>query len=103
MAGNPFLPVATASVSWVDPQGLHIHVFTTDGFTVTERAMVPGQSGWINGTLPATAEANDISAACWVDSDGGHIRLYCTAGDATTEWCLDGEGSAWYRGSYTLS
>jgi hypothetical protein len=101
MASNAPQTIATASASWIDAQGgLHLHVFSTDGFTVTERYAAPSTNGWTDGTLsqPATA----LSATAWVDPNGGHVRVYCTNEDATTEWCLDGDtATQWYQGQYS--
>jgi len=101
MASNAPQTIATASASWVDAQGkIHLHVFSTDGFTVTERVVAPTPSGWADGTL--SQPANAISATAWVDANGGHVRVYCTNEDATTEWCLDGDTATdWVQGGYT--
>lgn len=104
MASAPDLPVSTAAASWIDgSQQLHLHVFSCDGYNVTERLAGAGAGGdgWADGTLNVPGAA--VSATAWVDSNGGHIRVYCTSEDATTEWCLDGDSStSWYQGQYTL-
>lgn len=103
MASNPpFLPAQTASVNWTDTSGtFHLHVFVTDGYTITERYITSG-GGWTTGTLTAAAE--NVSATCWSDSQGGHVRVYATNADTMAEWCLDGnESSSWYQGTFTLT
>jgi hypothetical protein len=92
------MPIATASVSWLDPSGqAHIRVYSTDGYTVTERCL-DGQS-WLDGKFSEAGSA--VSATCWNDAGGTHIRVYCTFQDVTTEWCLD-DGTGWTKGSYTV-
>ncbi|HVJ02990.1 MAG TPA: hypothetical protein VM662_12465 [Sphingomonas sp.] len=98
MSDNPSFPVATASVSWFDSSNqLHIRVYSTDGYTVTERCM--DGNGWTTGfSMPGS----DVSATVWNASDGAHIRVYATFEDTTTEWCFD-PGSGWNKGQYTPS
>ena len=91
------MPIGTAVVSWQDTGGLHLRVYSTDGYTVTERCADTG-SDWTNGSF--TAAGSDVSATCWQDSAGVHIRVYCTFEDVTTEWCWDGSG--WVQGAYTV-
>jgi hypothetical protein len=100
MAGdNPNYPIGTASVSWLDSSNqIHIRVYSTDGYTLTERCWDGG--GWINGGFNAPASA--VSATCWQASDGIHIRVYATNDDATIEWCFD-PGTDWYQGQYTVA
>jgi len=99
MADNPSFPVATAAISWIDSQGgLHVHVYSSDGYNVVERYVNSGSGGWQTGTL--NAPGSDVSATCWQDSDGDHIRVYCTFEDTTTEWCSDA-GQGWKKGAYT--
>lgn len=100
MADMPTMPIGTAVVSWQDSGGLHIRVYSTDGYNVTERCTDTGGSGWTNGAL--TQPGSDVSATCWQDSAGVHIRVYCTFEDGTTEWCND-PGTGWTKGSYTVS
>jgi hypothetical protein len=101
-ADNPKYPIATASVSYFDPNNanaLNIHVFSTDGYTVTERYAVSNESGgWMTGEFNQPGSA--VSATAWVDSAGAHVRVYCTFNDGTTEWCLD-PGTMWTKGAYT--
>ncbi len=99
MAGdNPNFPIGTAAISWLDPSGgVHIRVYSTDGYTITERCF--DGHGWATGfSMPGGA----VSATSWIESDGAHIRVYATADDLTTEWCYD-PGSGWTKGSYTTS
>jgi hypothetical protein len=98
MADNPNFPIATASVSWFDSSDqLHIRVYSTDGYTITERC-ADGQ-GWTTGfSMPGSA----VSAICWNASDGAHVRVYATMDDTTTEWCFD-PGTSWTKGQYTPS
>jgi hypothetical protein len=93
-------PIGTAAVSWFDGGGgLHIRVYSTDGYTVTERCADPGGGGWTTGSFSQPGSA--VSATCWNDSAGTHIRVYCTFEDGTTEWCND-PGSGWTKGGYTV-
>ena len=93
----PFLPVGTASISWVDSGGaVHLRVYATDGYTVNERCFDDG--AWTTGIF--SQAGGTVSATSWTDSAGLHIRVYCTNEDATVEWCLD-QGGNWYQGAYT--
>lgn len=99
MTDNATMPIGTAVVSWQDSNGLHIRVYSTDGYNVIERCTDTGSSGWTAGGF--TAQGSDVSATCWQDNAGLHIRVYCTFEDGTTEWCLD-PGSSWTQGAYTV-
>jgi hypothetical protein len=93
-------PIGTAAVNWTDQNGnFHIRVYSTDGYTVTERCADTGSSGWTNGAFSQPGSA--VSATAWVDSAGAHIRVYCTSDDGTTEWCSD-PNSNWTKGAYTV-
>ena len=99
MATNFSFPVDTGSVSWLDSSGgVHIRVYSSDGYKVTERCYDAG-SGWTTGAF-AQAGSN-VSATSWESGGTVFIRVYCTYQDESTEWCWDGDG--WYRGAYTLS
>ena len=99
MADNPDFPQGTAAVSWFYPAGsLHIRVYSTDGYTVTERCIDQGGSGWTTGAFKQ--QGSDVSATVWVGGDGPHIRVYATFEDTTTEWCND-PGTGWVKGGYT--
>lgn len=99
MAGNPGYPTDTATVSWFYPAGtLHIRVYASDGYTVTERCNDQGGSGWTTGQFKQSG--SQVSATVWLASDGAHIRVYCTFQDKTTEWCND-PSTGWTEGSYT--
>ena len=90
-------PIATASINWFDAKGqLHIRVYSTDGYQVTERCADGG--GWTTGSFSQPGEA--VSATCWNAGDGTHIRVYCTYQNSTTEWCND-PGTGWTKGSYS--
>jgi hypothetical protein len=94
---NPNFPIGTAAISWFDGGGsLHIRVYSTDGYNVTERCE-DGQ-GWTTGGFNAPGSA--VSAITWNASDGVHIRVYCTFEDTTIEYCYD-PGTDWTKGSYT--
>lgn len=96
MASTPSFPIGTAAVSWLDGNGtIHIRVYSTDGYNVTERCW--DGSGWSNGGFKAPGEA--VSATSW---EPATIRVYCTAEDKTTEYCSD-RGGGWYQGAYTTS
>jgi len=96
MADNPDYPIGTAAVNWVDSGGtVHLRVYSTDGYTITERCW-DGQ-GWASGY---TCPGSQASATAWQDSGGVHIRLYATFEDNTTEWCYD-DGSGWQVGQYS--
>ena len=99
MSDNPNFPLATAAISWTDSSGnLHIRVYSTDGYNVSERGIDSGGS-WFTGAFSEPGSA--VSATCWNASDGTHLRVYCTNEDATTEWCSDPGASGWTKGSYT--
>ena len=98
MSDIPTMPTGTAVVSWQDSDGLHLRVYSTDGYNVLERCADPG-SDWTTGGF--SAPGSDVSATCWQDTAGVHIRVYCTFEDVTTEWCFDG-GSGWAQGAYTV-
>ena len=98
MADIPSMPNATAAVNWQDSAGVHLRVYSTDGYTVTERCFDPGAS-WTTGSF--NAPGSEVSATCWQDNAGLHIRTYCTFQDTTTEWCWD-QGSGWTKGAYTV-
>ncbi len=100
MADNPSFPIGTAVVSWFNPAGsLHVRVYSTDGYSVTERCNDQGGPGWVTGQFKQAGSA--VSATAWVASDGAHIRVYCTYQDGTTEWCNDPK-TGWTKGSYTI-
>jgi hypothetical protein len=102
MSGNPNFPIGTATVNWFDANGgLHIRVYSTDGYGVIERCIDAGGSGWTTGSFSQPGSA--VSATVWTASDGAHIRVYCTNDDGTTEWCSDPGTSGWTKGSYTTS
>jgi hypothetical protein len=95
---NPNFPIGTASVSWLDSGGgVHIRVYSCDGYTVTERCW--DGSGWTDGGFKAAGSA--VSATGWQNQAGESIRVYCTFEDATVEYCWDAGGSGWYQGAYT--
>ena len=99
MAGDTNYPIGTAAINWLDSSGeVHIRVYSTDGYTVTERCW--DGSGWSNGSFSQSGSA--VSATSWMASDGLHIRVYCTTQDVTTEWCID-QGGGWYQGAYTTT
>lgn len=102
MAGdNPNFPVATAAINWIDSSNqLNIRVYSTDGYTITERCTGTGSSGWSTGSF--SQPGSQVSATVWQTSAGASIRVYCTNNDATTEWCTD-PGKDWYQGSYTTT
>lgn len=92
------MPISTASVCWFDTSSnLHIRVYSSDGYTVTERC-ADGQ-GWTTGGFSAPGSA--VSAISWNASDGTHLRVYCTFEDGTTEYCNDPGTAGWTKGSYT--
>ena len=99
MTDNPNMPIGSAVVSWQDSGGLHIRVYSTDGYNVTERCSDTGSSGWTTGSFSQPGSA--VSATVWQTSSGASIRVYCTNEDTTTEWCTD-PGAAWYQGSYSV-
>lgn len=99
MATNFSFPVGTASVSWTDSNGVHIRVYSTDGYNVTERCW--DGSGWTDGAFKAPG--GQVSATCWQGNGGANIRVYCNSEDKTIEYCWDAGGSGWYQGAYTTS
>jgi len=99
MTDNPNFPISTAVVSWFDKSGLHIRVYSTDGYNVMERCLDQGSTVWVTGQFKAPGGA--VSATCWVDSAGNnHIRVYCTWQNVTTEWAND-TPTGWGKGTYT--
>lgn len=89
--------VSTAALSWFDSAGqLHIRIYSSDGYTVTERC-ADGQ-GWTTGSF--SQAGGSVSATCW-QQDGTHIRVYCTFEDTTTEWCSNPGTTGWTQGSFT--
>jgi Fungal fucose-specific lectin len=99
VAGDPNYPIDTAAINWLDSSGeVHIRVYSSDGYTVTERCW--DGSGWSDGSF--TQPGSVVSATCWQGSGGLSIRVYCTVQDATTEWCID-QGGGWYQGAYTTT
>ena len=89
--------ISTAAVNWLDSSGtIHIRVYSTDGYTVTERCW--DGNGWSNGSFSGQGEA--VSATSWMGPGGLSIRVYCTFEDETVEWCID-QGGGWYKGAYT--
>jgi Fungal fucose-specific lectin len=99
VAGDTNFPIDTAAINWVDSSGeVHIRVYSSDGYTVTERCW--DGSGWSNGSFSQAGSV--VSATSWQASDGLHIRVYCTNQDATVEWCID-QGGGWYQGAYTTT
>jgi hypothetical protein len=100
MTDNPNYPTGSAAISWFYPAGtLHIRVYSTDGYDVTERCNDQGGPGWTTGQFKQPGSA--ISATVWLASDGAHIRVYCTFEDKTTEWAND-PSTGWTQGSYTV-
>jgi hypothetical protein len=96
MADNPSFPVGTASIVWYDSShNFHMRVYSTDGYTITERCN--DGDGWTTGF---SCNGSNVSAVTWADSAGQHIRLYATYQDTTTEWCND-PTTGWTQGSYT--
>ena len=94
MADDPNFPISTAAVSWLDGNGtIHIRVYSSDGYNVTERCW--DGSRWVTGAFKAPGEA--VSATSWAPAT---IRVYCTSQDKTVEYCID-PGSGWYQGAYT--
>lgn len=97
-ADNENFPIATAAVNWFDTSNqLHIRVYSTDGYNITERCW--DSQGWTTGGFAAPGGA--VSATAWTASDGAHVRVYATNDDATTEWCFD-PATNWTQGSYTV-
>jgi hypothetical protein len=97
MADNPNYPISTSSISWFDSaHALHIRVYSSDGYTITERCA--DGNGWTTGS---TFPGSQSSAITWADSAGQHIRLYVTGADTTTEYCNDPGTSGWTKGQYT--
>ena len=94
MASVPY-SVDSAAVSWYDGT-VHIRVYSTDGYTATERCW--DGSGWTDGAFKQ--QAGLVSATSW-ENNGIFIRVYCTFEDTTTEWCWDAGGSGWYQGAFT--
>ena len=99
MASSPNMPVGTAAVAWNDGTSDHIHVYSTDGYNVTERVW-NGQV-WADGSFKASGE--QVSATCYQAAGTVRIRVYCNFEDKTTEYCSDDSGNTWYQGGYSPS
>ena len=72
---NPSFPISTAVVSWFYPAGtLHIRVYSSDGYNVTERCNDQSSAGWLTRAWPNWSKAvavNDwVAAAATVVLDG---------------------------------
>lgn len=94
---NPSFPIATCATSWFDTSHqLHIRVYSSDGYTITEQCA--DGNGWTSG---ATFPGSQASVTSWADSAGQHIRLYVTEADVTTEYCFDPGNTSWTKGQYT--
>jgi hypothetical protein len=101
MADNPNYPIGTAVVSWFHPPGsLHIRVYSTDNYNVTERCIDQGSTTWTTGSFKQAG--SQVSATVWVADDGPHIRVYCTFEDKTTEWGSNPGTPGWTKGTYTV-
>lgn len=98
MADDPTMPIATAATSWQDGNGLHLRVYSTDGYKVEERCFDNG--AWTTSNFSASGSA--VSATSYLNGSSASIRVYCTFQDKTTEWCQD-DGAAWYVGGYTVT
>jgi hypothetical protein len=97
MTSNPSFPIDTAAVNWLDGGGqVHIRVYSSDGYNVTERCW--DGDGWTTGGFAQQGAV--VSATSWQGGGGLSIRVYCTFQDKTTEWCWD-QGGDWYVGAYT--
>jgi hypothetical protein len=90
-------PIATAAVSWTDGNGVHLRVYASDAYVVTERCYDSG--AWTDGGFSQSGDG--VSATCWQQDGGTSIRVYCTFEDNTVEWCWDPGGGGWYKGAYT--
>ncbi|WP_404368529.1 hypothetical protein AB5I39_14945 [Sphingomonas sp. MMS24-J45] len=100
MADNPNFPISTAAISWFDGSGgLHIRVYSSDGYTITERCSDSGGPGWTTGSFSQPGSA--VSATVWVSGGEAQIRIYCTSADQTTEWANTSSG--WVKGTYTTT
>jgi hypothetical protein len=89
--------INTAAVSWTDNNGVHLRVYQSDGYTVTERCY--DQGAWTTGGF--SEQGDGVSATTWQQNGGPSIRVYCTFEDNTTEYCWDTGGGGWYKGAYT--
>jgi len=97
MTSTPSFPVGTAAVSWLDTSGtVHIRVYSTNGYTVTERCW--DGASWTNGGFSQPGE--QVSATSWQGPGGLSIRVYCNFENQTVEYCWD-QGGGWYQGAYT--
>lgn len=97
MSDNPNFVIGTAALSWFDSSGqLHLRVYSTDGYTVSE--MCTDGGAWYQSAF--SAPASDVSATSWQDSQGTHLRVYCTFQDKTVEWCNDPGVTGWQQGQY---
>ena len=71
--GNMANSIVTASVSWTDNQGVHLRVYSSDGYKVTERCYDEG--AWTTGGF--AQQGSEISATIWQQNGGPSIRVYC--------------------------
>lgn len=94
---NPSFPISTCAASWFDSaHALHIRVYSSDGYTISERCN--DGNGWTAG---ATFPGSQASVTVWQDPQGEHIRLYVTNQNVTTEYCNDAGTQGWTKGAYT--
>ena len=97
MASHPEFPATAAAVSYIDGNGQSIiHVFTSDGYTVTDKVWTG--SGWQAGTF--SQPGHQVTATAYVVSGMACLRVYCISKEVLTEYGSDGGGS-WYVGSYS--
>lgn len=103
LLGGAIAANAQSAVSWTDTAGFHLHVYSSNGTTVTEEALDPA-SGWATGSL--SVSGSTVGATAWKDTGGQyHIRVYVSnatvTGSRITEYKNDGSG--WSSGSLSVS
>jgi Fungal fucose-specific lectin len=103
LIGGAIAANAQSAVSWTDTAGFHLHVYSSNGTTVTEEALDPG-GDWDAGTL--SVSGSTVGATSWKDTGGQyHIRVYVSnatlTGSMITEYSNDGAG--WSQGSLSVS
>jgi len=96
---NPHFPSNSAAASYINSSGNSvIHVFVSDGYTVTDK--IWNGSAWQPGTF--SAPGHTVSATAYIVSGMPCLRVYCVAKDAITEYGNDGDTpGGWYTGSFS--
>lgn len=98
-SNNPHFASNSAVASYIDSSGNSvIHVFVSDGYTVTEKVWSGG--GWQTGYL--SVPGHTVSATAYSVGGSNCLRVYCVSNEVITEYGNDGgSGNGWYTGSFS--